>query len=186
MAAALFALALAAGCSGGDGDDAAPTTVSAVRATTPERTTSPTTRPDDATCGVRGSSPTTFDDASGTHAAYVKALDIGARRLTFDVVRWLVGQDAADAYHRETPDDPEGPPNDYFITNDSPRLRSATVTTDVAVRLLTPAGGATLVRSSWDELGESASRDGDFLTRSQFWLTMRDAQVVAICQQYVP
>src|SRR4051794_16870803 len=62
---------------------------------------SPTTigLPEQANCAL-GSSPAIFDAAHGTYAVYLTGIDPGSRTLSYDVIQFLVGDQAAEAYHR--------------------------------------------------------------------------------------
>ena len=66
---------------------------------------------------------------------------------------------AIDAYHAEYPDDPLGPPNDYWILNVNPRLRTLPVSDDVTVNLVRLAedGDADLDPGTWEELPDYLS-----------------------------
>lgn len=115
-AAIMVTIVLAAGCSEDDDTGTAPTT--SEQMTTLQRPSS-----DLADCPRRpaGSSPATFDSSGGTYAAQsLTALE--GRKLQFDVVQWLSGDDANEAYFRESDDD-SGAPNDYYILNERDELR---------------------------------------------------------------
>jgi hypothetical protein len=49
---------------------------------------------------------------------------VAGRTLTVDVIQFLTGREAEEAYHRDHPEDPLGPPNDYYILTVNPRLRT--------------------------------------------------------------
>lgn len=49
---------------------------------------------------------------------------MAGRTLTVDVIQFLTGREAEEAYHRDHPEDPLGPPNDYYILTVNPRLRT--------------------------------------------------------------
>lgn len=63
-------------------------------------------------------SPALLD--GGRHATYLHGIDGADRAITIDVIQFLTGQQAIDAYHAEFPEDPWGPPNDYWIVNANP------------------------------------------------------------------
>lgn len=53
--------------------------------------------------------------ADGRHPVYLKTVDLGRRTITFDLIQWYSGDDAAREAakdHKESP-----PPNDYHIRN---------------------------------------------------------------------
>ncbi|MEZ5167775.1 MAG: hypothetical protein R2695_15295 [Acidimicrobiales bacterium] len=131
-----------------------------------------------------GSSPAEFDAAAGTYAASIESFDPTSMVMSFDVVQWLSGQDAVDAYHEVYPDDPSGPPNVYWVRNESPVTREASV--DAAADLL-------LVRLETDLSADVSPGEltelPTYLGRTPFaffWLTFENGSVVAICEQYTP
>lgn len=126
-----------------------------------------------------------LDLPDGRHPAYITELDAAARSVTFDVIQVLTGQEAIDAYRRENPDDPGGPPNDYYIVNSIPRLRTGNLETEAAIRLV--------------KLGEDSDADLDEATLQEltaylehrepstvvFWLTVAGGRITAIEEQYL-
>jgi hypothetical protein len=169
------------------------TSSSSESTTTPS--TAPTTSPTveaDWRCTTLVSSPAQFDPQRGQYAVYLTALSAEHRTVGFDVIQFLGGEDAKRAYHRDVPDDPDGPPNDYSIVNDSAAVRQAPVGSDVTVRLvrLHDDGSADLNPGTFDELPTYLSGyrppDGKRLSTNPFWLSMDGGVVTAICEQYVP
>jgi hypothetical protein len=136
--------------------------------------------PDPSDCPQRpsGSSPAAFDPSGGTYAAQSVTVE-GASELGFDVVQWLSGDDADEAYERETGDD-TGAPNDYFIVNESSELRTAPVADDAAIYVLRTDGDAGSLHAV--SLAEVPTDDPD----RTFWLTLDDGVVTDVCQQYRP
>lgn len=133
-------------------------------------------------CPSQGrTSPAVFDDRSGTYAAQSVTFDDSAGVITFDVVQWLSGQDAWDAYLREHPDDPSGPPNDYMIINEDPRTRSLPLGDGASILLL--GEGASLGTSFASELGDHLQANGP---EDVYWLTVDAGVVTELCQQYRP
>lgn len=134
-------------------------------------------------------SPALLDD--GRHAAIVHDIDVAGRTITIDVIQFLTGQEAIDAYHAEHPDDPLGPPNDFWVVNANPRLRTMPVSADVSVRLVRLAeNGVDLDPATWDELPDYLSQQqppgDDGLSWSPFWLDVNDGVVTGITEQYTP
>ena len=105
--------------------------------------------------------------------------------VSFDVLQWLVGQDAAEAYHEEYPEDPEGPPNDYWTRNQNPQLREAPVAEDADVRLVRLAAD-----SNADVNPGTVAEIPEYLAEGFpspiWWLTLDGGAVTAVCEQYVP
>lgn len=171
-------VALLAGCGGGDGPAAGPSPATTT-ATTPATDATPTPGP---------SEPVLAD---GRHPVYVTAVDMAQRRLTFDLIQFLTGGTAHDAYVKDHPDDPEGPPNDYYIVDDNPRLRTLPVEPGLEVIVYwLGSGGASTERIGFDELMDyfatnPAPEDGR-LWFAPFWLTVQDGVVVAMDEQFIP
>ncbi len=189
---ALVALIAIGGCSGSEAADApttaAPTTASTATTST---TITSTTVPDEPErfdgCPERpeGSSPAVFDEASGTYAVQKLELTPEATEVEFDVVQWMSGEDAVTAYQADNPDDPEGPPNDYYIVNENSQMRNAIVEPATVPLVVSPEGDdAPDVKAiSLDQLADHLRTDFESTT---YWLTFEDGTVTAICEQYVP
>ncbi len=159
----------------------------------------PATEPDptDFECQrPQGSSPATFDPAGGIYAAHIVAYDSGF--LTFDMVQWLSGEDAVEAYRHDEPGSADGPPNDYYVVNESDQTRTAPVVAGATVRLLHMAGpGRTL-----DERANLALEPGSLAELPEYlatgypetvyWLTVNVSSsrsgyvITGICEQYRP
>lgn len=188
LACLLFALVLLTGCAG---DDPEATSTSIERAASdtsssaPDRTTTTAETPRTECRGSITSSAATVDADQGTYATYITELDDTTSTVSFDVVQWLAGEDAVEAYHRDNPDDSGGPPNDYMIVNESDRVRSARVEAQAKVWLvrLRTTGDASLKPGSLDELPAYLSQG---YPEDVYWLTMSDGSIVDICEQYRP
>jgi hypothetical protein len=130
--------------------------------------------------------------ADGRHPVYLTHLDAPARTLTFDLVQFLTGAQAKQAWARDHPEEPEGPPNDYYIVNDNPKLRTLPVATTVRVKVvdLTGAAGVAMVPIALADLPGYLSHDpvatDNRLWPAPFWLTVQGGQIVAIEEQFVP
>jgi hypothetical protein len=186
-------------CGGaGDARPAATTEEVADDEEVPEPAEPETAEPDDAatadpeTAASDGDTTTTPVLEDGRHPTYLVELDVPGREVTFDLIQFLTGDEAITAYREDTPEDPEGdPPNDYFIRNDNPRLRTLPIAGDVAVTVvrLGDASGAGSVPSSFEELrdhlDENPSAEGR-LAWNPYWLTVEGGEVVSIDEQYLP
>jgi hypothetical protein len=132
-----------------------------------------------------------YELPDGRHAVLLHAADLPGQTLTVDVIQFLTGQAARDAYQDDYPDDRGGPPNDYYILNVNSRLRTLPVAADVEVELvlLHLGEGADLKPSSWERLLDDlagAPSDQDLISYSPFWLTLDDGVVTRIEEQYLP
>ena len=141
--------------------------------------------------GVPSKSPSTYHPKSGTYAAYLTEIDVEHRRLSFDVIQLLGGEEATAAYRADT-GAVDGPPNDTYVVNSSRRVYTANVTRDVTVELLRleTDGIGNVSPGTFEELPEylrnSKPPDEPWLSYSAFWLTMNDGSVTTICEQYRP
>jgi hypothetical protein len=122
----------------------------------------------------RATSPAIFDGDAGTYAALVTGRE--DLELRFDVVQWLTGDAALEAYHEANPDDPEGPPNDYFVVNDNEQVRTASLAETFEVWLVRFDPRFELVPGALP----------DFTGDRIYWLTFDDGSIVEVCEQYVP
>jgi hypothetical protein len=175
------------------GDDAAR---SPAATSTEPPTTAPSTTDADAGAGVTTTSPPPTSVSAepvledGRHPVYLTGIDVAGRSLEFDLIQFLTGDEAIAAYDEAHPDDPGGPPNDYFIINDNPRLRRLPVADDVVVTVLDWDGGfQPFVVAFADLPAELAGRpilDTGRLGGNPFWLTVDDDTVTAIEEQYTP
>jgi hypothetical protein len=159
------ALGLVAACSGSDG---APVTTNP-EVGSPSRSTAPP---------PRSGEPL----RDGTSPAYIHFVDVPGRTITVDVIQVLTGDEADRAYEART-GDAGRVPNDYFIVNQSPRLRTLPVADDVVV---------SLVRLSEDQSPDSDPGTFAELPRwvgrgaNHFRITVEDGTVTAIDEQYTP
>ena len=117
--------------------------------------------------------------ADGRHPVLLKTIDPDQRTITFDLIQWYQGDDAtreAAKDHQESP-----PPNDYYIRNVSPRLRTLPVRAAATITANQVAGSNQNVPVTLARLAS--------LTRTYsptFWITVRHDQVVMISDQWVP
>ena len=129
----------------------------------------------------------------GRHFGYVRSVDVEGRTISFDLAYFLSGEEANQAYQEATGD--TGPvPNDHFVVNDNPMLRTLTLAPDVRLRLLdwnnccdTFFDGDLALFA--EAIGEHADvTDGDLIYRgqSQWWITVENGVVTEIEEQYSP
>lgn len=188
-AALAVALPLALAACGDDGEE--PESAATTAATTaPDDTT---TSPPSSTAPSGSTTPTASGDSGGgvdlddgRHPAYLTSVDVAGRTLTFDVIQFLTGDEATTAYQAET-GETDTPPNDYFIVNENPKLRTAPVSAGVTVQLVRLAddGDADLDAGTWDELSTYLAQPG-IQEFSPFWLTVSGGEITAIEEQYLP
>jgi hypothetical protein len=172
-----------------------PTTPS-VAATAPATTTpatTTTTLPTPAQPPTRTpSTPAASVLRDGRYPAYLIGVGPQARTVTFDVVQYLSGARADEAYRRAHPGGDPSAPDGFFILNTNPLLRTLPVRADAPVGvLLPPLSGTTTTMITRAELpGYLASKPGEWgqhhLWPNPFWLTVRSHVVVSLQEQYLP
>jgi hypothetical protein len=173
----LLLAAVMAGCSSDDkgtgGGGATATTSAASPASTVPVTTRATTT----------SEPVVLAD--GRHPVLIKTVDVQGRRITFDLIQFLTGEAAIKAAaedHQESP-----PPNDYYIRNVNPRLRTLPVRSGAPI---------TVNNLAYQESGNSTKNVTVTLAKlaslmpkqggPPIWITVQNGQVTKIAEQFVP
>ena len=125
--------------------------------------------------------------ADGRHPARITAVDPDGEQVTIDVVQFFFGDTATEAARADGSTNLP-PPNDYWIRNLNPRLRSLPVA---------PAAPVTVNILSSDETGDSQTNStislsklasyGDIrVSNSLFWVTTRNGVVTGIAQHWMP
>ena len=129
----------------------------------------------------------------GRHFGFVRSVDVSGRTIEFDLAYWLSGEEANHAYQEATGD--TGPaPNDHFVVNDNPKLRTLPLSPELRLRLLDWNhccdtffdGDLALFAQAIQTQGDIT--DGDLIYRGQgqWWITVRDGVVTEIEEQYSP
>jgi hypothetical protein len=164
LATALLLASIAvAGCGGRQSD----------QPTTPQSQQPVATTPG----GTTNSEPAVLAD--GRHPVYLKTVDPAGRTVSFDLIQFYQGDQAtveAAKDHQESP-----PPNDYYIRNINPKLRTLPVRADATITANQIAGSNQDVPVTLAKLAT--------LTREHspvFWITVRHDQVLKIGEQWVP
>ena len=117
--------------------------------------------------------------ADGRHPVCLTAIDANSGTITFDLVQWYHGEDAAREAAKDHQESP--PPNDYYIRNVNPKLRTLPTAADATItvnNLLhtqqpTPVTLAKLATLTHDR-------------SPMFWITVRHGRVLRISEQWVP
>ncbi len=174
----VFGLGALVACDSGRSDDRGPTATGATA------TASPTDGLTGSCRTTRGSSRADFNGREGEFVVLLYAVDVRGRSLTFDVIQYLVGEDASREHRRQDPADPHGPPNDYMTVNALERIDSARVTAKPRVRVLGP-DHVTLVASTFEQL-PPPERVGRRPGLGLHTLTFQDGLVTDICQVFTP
>lgn len=130
-----------------------------------------------------GDNPRPVVLADGRHPVYLKTIDPGRRTITFDLIQWYFGDDAAREAAKDHQESP--PPNDHYIRNVNPRLRTLPVRADAPITVNTLASAWT--GSATTNVPVTLAKLATLRTDGAvFWITVRHDQVVKISQQYIP
>ena len=129
----------------------------------------------------------------GRHFGYVRSVDPAAGTIEFDLAYFLSGKEADRAYQEATGETGHVP-NDHFVVNDNPMLRTLTLSPDVRLRLLdwNHCCETFFDGDLWlfaQAIGQQTDvTDGDLIYRgqSQWWVTVQSGEVTEIEEQYSP
>ncbi|HSO52069.1 MAG TPA: hypothetical protein VL330_04840 [Actinomycetes bacterium] len=119
----------------------------------------------------------------GRHPVVVQRVEVGGRTVTFDLVQWFQGDAAARAAAEDGEESP--PPNDYYIRNVNPRLRTLPVAADARLtltRLTLGRGGGNAASGVPVDLATVAANGRDHL----FWATVQGGRILRLEEQYIP
>jgi len=129
----------------------------------------------------------------GVHFGFIEGVDVAGGTIVFDLAYFLTGEEAnqAAAEHGfETP-----VPNDYFIVNDNPKLRTLALSPDVELALLdwdqccdTFIDGDLTVFAEAIEAEDPITVDGQLYygSLSPYWVTVEGGIITRIEEQYLP
>ena len=135
--------------------------------------------------------------ADERHFGYMRSVDVSSTQATvrFDVADFLSGEEAnvaaaADGAIAEG----ESVPNDYYIRNEDNDVIVLDVSGDVRVtHIQCPASCADGIPGQFDafaasfaDTGEKTLADEYRGAQSQYWITVREGEIVAIDEQYLP
>jgi hypothetical protein len=174
FAAALLTL-LAAAALGGCGGSEQPGEAAGTTATT--------AAPASTAGGPTTSEPVTLAD--GRHPVYLKTVDPDRQTITFDLIQFFTGDAATKAAAEDNEESP--PPNDYYIRNVNPRLRTLPVAADAPITVNVLAAQTT--GSATKDVSVTLAKLASYFPNSgtpPFWLVVEQGQVTRIAQQYLP
>jgi hypothetical protein len=185
----------------GSDDDAASTTSTTSAATTPTDTT--TTAPPDTTAATptTDTSPPTTTTTVGTDALasgsgctpgagdlpdgawFGFVADASADDIEFDLACWFDGDAAIAATAEDGEESP--PPNDYYVRNTNPALRTVPVGDGAEVNWLSNVGSPASVTIDYPDW-LVARQDRGLELQPSVWITITGGEVAEIEEQYVP
>jgi len=116
-------------------------------------------------------------------------LDDDAYRITVDYAQMLTGEEAVEAATAAGAESP--PPNDYFIANDNPMLRTFEVDSETRVKLSTRADGVEpegyfVTLEEWRQMFVGTTPNMGMVRDIPYWITLDGETVTAIEEQFLP
>jgi hypothetical protein len=146
-----------------------------------------------ATASSRPSGSPLIED--GKNFAFIRSVDVSASppTVTYDLAYFLTGDAATRAAMDHGDEAP--PPNDYYIVNDNPKLRTVALAPDARLVLLdwnhccdTTFDGVLTDFADAVDRDAALTVDGHVYkgSVSPYWLVARDGQIVRIEEQYLP
>ena len=191
---ALLLALVAPGCGDDGGDDGTPP-AAASPTQSPSTTASPSDEPSETPSPEPTETASTPSPSAeledGRHFGYIGSIDLPSGSLVFDLAYFLTGDEANEAATERGDEVPV--PNDYYIVNDNPRLRTLILAPDAAIRVIDwgnnccdPVEGDIVPfaeafetkRHAWDAMYQGAE--------SPYWVTVDGGVVVGIEEQYLP
>jgi hypothetical protein len=146
-------------------------------------TTATSAAPASTAAGPATSEPVVLAD--GRHPVYLKTVDPDRQTITFDLIQFFTGEAATKAAAEDGEESP--PPNDYYIRNVNPRLRTLPVAADAPITVNVLAAQST--GSSTKDVSVTLAKLASYFPNSgtpPFWITVSQGQVTKIAQQFLP
>jgi hypothetical protein len=123
--------------------------------------------------------------ADGRHPVYLKTVDPDQQTITFDLIQFFTGEAATKAAAEDGEESP--PPNDYYIRNVNPRLRTLPVRDDAPITVNVLAAQST--GSSTKDVSVTLAKLASYFPNPgtpPFWITVEQGQVTKVAQQFLP
>ncbi|HET7518088.1 MAG TPA: hypothetical protein VFN05_10395 [Actinomycetes bacterium] len=119
--------------------------------------------------------------ADGRHPVLLKSVDPNRRTIRFDLIQLYFGEEARREELRDH-DTRYPAPNDVYLRNVNPRLRTLPVRAGAPISILDNDFAATDGYVSLAKLAAVLPRQSSM----PFWITVRNGQVVKLSEQYIP
>jgi hypothetical protein len=178
LALTVLAPVLAGGLAACGSDDS----LSAGAAGQPTQSTGGPAQPTTTTAAVTGQPAEAAQLGNGRHPVVLARVDVAGRTVTVDLVQWFTGEAAAKAAAEDGKESP--PPNDYYVRNVNPRLRTLPLATDARLTLTrqTLGQGGNATEGVEADLARLAASGRKHL----FWATVEGGRIQRLEEQYLP
>lgn len=138
-----------------------------------------------------GADPDPNATADGRYFCFVREIvnETGTTVITVDFAEFLTGAEAAAAATAAGEESP--PPNDYWISNVNPRLRTFPVKADINVRLVSTSDGVNMAGydaalGQWQDFWAGMSPGLEHIRDVPYWIEVAGGTVTSIKEQYIP
>jgi hypothetical protein len=134
--------------------------------------------------------PAELDD--GRHFGFVRSVDAEAGTFVYDLAEFLTGEEANQAAVEDGAiEEGDSVPNDYYIRNQNPRLRTLTLAEDARIQILDWAHCCDeFLDAELESFAQGFEEDDPTGTyrgeTSPYWVTVEDGVVTQIQEQYLP
>jgi len=129
----------------------------------------------------------------GRSPVYLTKIDVSKRTITFDLIEFLTGDAAKQAWQKAHPGSSDGPDNDYYIVNDNPKLRTLPVANPVDFKVVDPEHPSGVADKTISFEGATAyfvalkpDQSDHKLYWDPFWITVSGGVVTKIEEQFLP
>ena len=162
--------------------DVATTTTSPVDTSTIAATSTSTTGDTNTLASGSGCTPNADKLPEGQWFGYIGTAT--ATEISFDLACWFTGEAAVLATAEDGEESP--PPNDYYVRNDNPQLRTIPVAIDAEVTWLPNAGDPSTEETvTYAEWLSGRTRRG-LEIQPGVWIIITGDEAVEVREQYVP
>lgn len=177
-AVTVLAVALAAGLAACGSDDSP----SDGAATQPTANTAAPAQPTTTQAASPGQPAEAAQLEDGRHPVLLERVDVAGRTVTVDLVQWFTGEAATKAAAEDGEESP--PPNDYYVRNVNPRLRTLPIASDARLTLTrqTLGQGGDATAGIAVDLARLAASGREHL----FWASVQGGRVLRLEEQYLP
>jgi hypothetical protein len=121
----------------------------------------------------------------GRSASYLKTVDLSKHTITFDLIQLLFGADATKEWVKKHPDEPDGPPEGYLLTNDNKKLRTISFAADVVVKVIDLNSSNPSVARPIPLADLPRHLSGERNAPLPYWLTVEQGQVTIVQEEYL-
>jgi hypothetical protein len=165
-------------------------------ASIPTGSETPTAGPSENATGFSPEATKTAEPAeptgeTGKQFGYVKGTKVrqGPKPRTYlvvDYAQFLTGDAAARAAKAAGQESP--PPNDYFIVNENPMLRSLPFAAGAKIGVQPTSGSTDLKAMSAEQFVAklNAAAETDVIRYNPYWIWLKDGEITRMEQQYLP